>query len=68
MRAKGRVWRLGVEPNAIKVNQQPELIEIKDQEQGCREGGSGAAFTGAQAEWENSVSGLIFLLAAACRI
>lgn len=37
--SRGRVWRLGGETNAIKVNQQPELIEIKDQKRGHREGG-----------------------------
>lgn len=38
----------GRETNAIKVNQQPELIEIKDQKRGHGEGGAGAAFTGAR--------------------
>lgn len=49
----------GGETNAIKVNQQPELIEIKDQKRGHREGGSGAAFTAARAEWENSAMRLL---------
>lgn len=42
------------ETNAIKVRTQPELIEIKDLKQKDQEGGGGAAFTGAQAECENS--------------
>jgi len=46
------VWRLGGEANAITVNQQRELIEIKDQKRGG--GGWGTAFAGARAEWENS--------------
>ena len=57
----------GRKTNAIKVNQQPELIEIKDLKRGHREGGSTAAFTDAQAEWENSASLIFFFLMAAAK-
>lgn len=59
--SRGTSVEAGRKTNAIKVNQQPELIENKDLKGGRREGGRTAAFTDAQAEWENSAIADIFL-------
>lgn len=61
------MWRLGGETNAIKVNQQPELIEIKDQKRGGGREGMVLLSQEPRRSGKTQPEDGYFFMAAACR-